>query len=305
MAEQADTRPPELQLALDLPARVEVRTLAALPDTGTLETALDMAARAPSVQNSQPWLWRIARDAVHLYADRGRQLGDGDADHRDVLLSCGAVLDHCVVAFAALGWLGRVRRFPDRSDPNHLALIEVIEQPSPAASVELADAITQRRADRRRYAGVSMPAGTLELLYIRAVRRDVMFGVVPGQRWGRRDDESLVLGYGAATGRTSVPDSDGVVVALGTEADDDLSRLRAGETMSRVLLSATAMGLVSCPLTDPLKITRDRLALACEVFDGDAYPQVLIRLGSAAADGNPLPAVERRSVADTTTWDGE
>ena len=103
--------------------------------------------------------------------------------------------------------------------------------------------------------------------------------------------------------RTRARYDDGVVVTLGTETDDDLSRLRAGETMSRILLSATAMGLVSCPLTDPLRNSRDRLALACEVFDGDAYPQVLIRLGSAAADRNPLPAIERRSVADTTTWD--
>jgi hypothetical protein len=126
--------------------------------------------------------------------------------------------------------------------------------------------------------------------------------VVPAQRWSRRDDE-VVLRYGAAADRDSASYADGVVVTLGTEADDDLSRLRAGETMSRTLLSATAMGLVSCPLTDPLRNSRDRLALACEVFDGDAYPQVLIRLGSAAPDPNPLPAVERRSVADTTTWD--
>jgi hypothetical protein len=264
---------------------------------------LDLAARAPSAQNSQPWLWRIAGDAVHLYADRSRQLGDTEADHRDVLLSCGAVLDHCVVALAALGWRARIRRFPDGSDTNHLALIEVIEQPSPAASVELAAAIPQRRADRRPYTGVSMPAGTLELLYIRAARRDVMLGVVPAQRCGRSDDDGVVLRYGAAAGRDSASYADGVVVTLGTEADDDLSRLRAGETMSRILLSATAMGLVSCPLTDPLRNSRDRLALACEVFDGDGYPQVLIRLGPAAADPHPLAATERRSVADTTTWD--
>ena len=206
------------------------------------------------------------------------------------------------MALAALGWRARIRRFPDGSDTNHLALIEVIEQPSPAASVELAAAIPQRRADRRPYTGVSMPAGTLELLYIRAARHDVMLGVVPAQRCGRGDD-GVVLRYGAAGGPDSPRYDDGVVVTLGTETDDDLSRLRAGETMSRILLSATAMGLVSCPLTDPLRNSRDRLALACEVFDGGAYPQVLIRLGSAAADRNPLPAIERRSVADTTTWD--
>jgi hypothetical protein len=210
-----------------------------------------MAARAPSAQNSQPWLWRIARDAVHLYADRSRQLGDTDADHRDVLLSCGAVLDHCVVALAALGWRARIRRFPDRSDTNHLALIEVIEQPSPAASVELAAAIPQRRADRRPYTGVSMPAGTLELLYIRAARRDVMLGVVPAQRWGRRDDDGVVLRYGAVAGRDSAGDADGVVVTLGTEADDDVSRLRAGETIEPHPAVGYRHGVVELPADRP------------------------------------------------------
>ncbi len=273
--------------------------MAALPDTATLETALDMAARAPSAQNAQPWHWQISRDAVHLYADRSHQLGDTDADRRDVLLGCGAVLDHCVVALAALGWGARIRRFPDGSDHNHLALIQVIEQPSPAGTVELAAAIAHRRADRRPYPADPMPAATLELLYIRAAHRDVMMGVVPTRRWGRRDDDGVVLRYGADSGQDSA--RDGVVVTLGTTSDDDASRLRAGETMSRILLSATAMGLASCPLTEPLRHSRDRLALACEVFDGDAYPQVLVRLGAGAAD--PLPVIERRPIADTTSWE--
>ncbi|MCH9733253.1 MAG: nitroreductase, partial [Actinomycetia bacterium] len=83
------------------------------PDADTLVTVLGTAARAPSVQNSQPWRWRVTRDGVNLYADWSRQLGDADSDRRDVLLSCGAVLDHCVVALAAAGWRPRVRRFPE------------------------------------------------------------------------------------------------------------------------------------------------------------------------------------------------
>jgi nitroreductase len=68
------------------------------------------------------------------------------------------------------------------------------------------------------------------------------------------------------------------------------------------MLMATAMGLATCPLTTPLSDTRSRLSLACEVFDGDAYPQVLIRVGWAPADGPPLPVLGRRSVRETTTW---
>ena len=86
-----------------------------------------------------------------------------------------------------------------------------------------------------------------------------------------------------------------------TDTDTEVMRLRAGEALSDLTLAATALGLASCPLTEPLKDPRDRLALACEVFDGEAYPQALIRLGPAA--GDPLPAVERRPVTETTTFD--
>ena len=114
----------------------------------------------------------------------------------------------------------------------------------------------------------------------------------------------MALRYGGAAGSADAAHGgDGVLLVLGTDTDDDLMRLRAGETMSRLLLSATALGLVSCPLTDPLKQTRDRLALACEVFDGNGYPQALIRLGQASADSDPLPVVKRLSLAETTSWD--
>ncbi|MGE5697500.1 MAG: nitroreductase [Candidatus Sericytochromatia bacterium] len=242
---------------------------------------------------------------MHLYADRSRQLGDADSDRRDVLLSCGAVLDHCVVAFAADGWQTRIRRFPDASDNDHLAYIEIIEAPITEPSRELAVAIPRRRADRRRYGAGRLPASTLELLYIRAARRRVTLGVVPAMRWARRDDDGVALRYGGTAADTAdaAQSDDGVLLVLGTDTDTDLMRLRAGETMSRLLLSATALGLVSCPLTDPLKQTRDRLALACEVFDGDGYPQTLIRLGQASADRDPLPVVDRLSIAETTSWD--
>jgi nitroreductase len=282
--------------------------MAPLPDAATLETALDLAARAPSAQNSQPWRWLVSSAGVHLFADRRRQLGDTDADRRDVLVSCGAVLDHCVVALGAGGWDSRLHRFPERGDRDHLALIEVIEAPVTAPGRELAEAIPHRRADRRPYAHDGVPSGTLEMLAVRAARRGASLQVVPSGRWSRHDD-GVTLHYGGAAPRPDGHDDrddrddGGVLLVLGTDTDDDASRLRAGETMSRLLLSATALGLASCPLSIPLKQTRDRLALAAEVFDGEAYPQVLIRVGLPSAEADPLPAVERLSVAETTTWD--
>ncbi|TXI48378.1 MAG: nitroreductase, partial [Mycobacterium sp.] len=86
-----------------------------------------------------------------------------------------------------------------------------------------------------------------------------------------------------------------------TREDNDEMRLRAGEALSHLTLTATAMGLASCPLTEPLNDMRSRLGLACEVFDAEAHPQALIRLG-LPPDEAPPPPTERRPVSETTAW---
>ncbi len=79
-----------------------------------------------------------------------------------------------------------------------------------------------------------------------------------------------------------------VVVALGTADDDDLSRLRAGEATSVVLLTATALGLSSCPITEPLEIAETREAVRADVLGEDGHPQMLLRIGWAPVNSDPL-----------------
>ena len=38
----------------------------------TLRSAVELAGRAPSIHNSQPWHWTIGRRVVHLDGDRQR-----------------------------------------------------------------------------------------------------------------------------------------------------------------------------------------------------------------------------------------
>lgn len=85
-----------------------------------------------------------------------------------------------------------------------------------------------------------------------------------------------------------------VVLVLGTEDDDELARLRAGEATSLVLLSATAMGLATCPVTEPLEIAHTREAVRNDVFGVSGHPQMLVRVGWAALNADPLPATPRR-----------
>ena len=269
------------------------------PDRATVESVLEVASRAPSSGNLQPWRWRVDGAAVHLYADWPRQGGGSPADRRDVLLGCGAVLDHCVVALGAAGWYPRVRRLPDGRDGSHLAILEAVEQPPQAGHLELADAISRRRADRRRYPAGRIPPATLELMFIRAARLGVELAVVPRSLWVRHGDGSVALHFSEVSGE---PDDDAVLLVLGTRDDNDEMRLRAGEALSHIMLTATAMGLASCPLTEPLNDMRNRLALACQVFDGEAHPQTLIRLGLPPTDDTPAPLTERRPVGEITTW---
>lgn len=262
---------------------------------------LGLAARAPSSGNLQPWQWRVDGAALHLYADWDRNGGGSPTDRRDVLLGCGAVLDHCAVALAAAGWSPRVRVFPDGRLDSHLAILEVVEQPPTTAQQELAEAISHRQADRRRYPPSPIPPATLELLYIRSARMGVDLAVVPRSRWVRDEDGRVALRYSESRPE---PDDDAVLLVLGTREDNDEMRLWAGEALSHLTLTATAMGLASCPLTEPLNDMRSRLALACEAFDGEAHPQALIRIGLPPVDDARQPATERRPVHESTTWTG-
>jgi hypothetical protein len=93
-----------------------------------------------------------------------------------------------------------------------------------------------------------------------------------------------------------------VVLALGTEDDTSLSRLRAGEATSLVLLTATALGLSSCPVTEPLEIAETREAVRIDVLGASGYPQMLLRVGWAPVNADPLPSTPRRPLADVAAW---
>jgi nitroreductase len=97
----------------------------------------------------------------------------------------------------------------------------------------------------------------------------------------------------------ATPETDaGVVLALGTATDDEVSILRAGEATGVVLLTATALGLSSCPITEPLEIAETRDLVRNTVLDRDCVPQMLLRVGWAPLNADPLPATPRRPLTD-------
>ncbi|ADJ47217.1 hypothetical protein AMES_5392 [Amycolatopsis mediterranei S699] len=92
-------------------------------------------------------------------------------------------------------------------------------------------------------------------------------------------------------------DDETVLLVLSTASDDRMSRLRAGEATSAALLTATAFGLSSCPLTEPLELPDVRDTVT-ERVTGGSFPQMVLRIGWAPANADPLTATPRRDLAD-------
>jgi nitroreductase len=314
------------------------------PDKATIGAALELAVRAPSVHNSQPWRWRVDDQSVHLHADPARQLAQVDPARRGMLLSCGVALQHFTVALSALGWATTVTRFPNPADPNHLASIEICGSSASAGDIALVAAIPNRRTDRRWFSSWPVPSGDVAALAAQAARAGVMLRRVEDtgelaslvtQAVREHISDPAYLAelamwsgrYGTVAGvparNTTSPeksgafasrvfanpvleqpsgvqarDDAGVVVILATADDDQLALLQAGEATGAVLLSATAMGLASCPLTEPLEIPSTRAEVRAKLLGGEGFPQMLLRIGWAAVNAEPLPTTARRPLSD-------
>ncbi|KUI32601.1 hypothetical protein [Mycobacterium sp. GA-2829] len=138
------------------------------PDIDTISDAVQLACRAPSVHNSQPWRWVADRSGLQLFLDADRLVAT-DHSGREALLSCGAVLHHLRVAMTASGWIAHVERYPNPNDHRHLASIDF----SPMSYVTdghraRAAAIGRRRTDRLPF-GAPPDWDALEMLLRSAV----------------------------------------------------------------------------------------------------------------------------------------
>jgi nitroreductase len=104
----------------------------------------------------------------------------------------------------------------------------------------------------------------------------------------------------AETGRD---ESDaGELLVLATVADDLVSVLRAGEAASAALLTATHLGLATCPLSQALEIAGTRTLIRDQVLDSAAFPHLILRTGWAPSAASPPPQSPRLATGDTVGY---
>jgi hypothetical protein len=98
-----------------------------------------------------------------------------------------------------------------------------------------------------------------------------------------------------SSGLTSADDGAELLVIV-TAHDDPLDWLRAGETLSAVLLAATGLGLATTPLSQALEVDETRHALRWDVLRVPEHPQLVVRVGWPATGAAELPVTPRRDL---------
>ena len=149
-----------------------------------LAECLEAAIAAPSVHNTQPWLFRLRDGGVDVLADRSRQLGVIDPQGREVAISVGAAVFNLRVAMLARGRLPILRPLPYPDRPAVLARVS----PGPIANRRsdtahlLAEAIPRRRTNRQPFEDTPVPAPVLADLAVAAKAEGAMLHVLDEER---------------------------------------------------------------------------------------------------------------------------
>ncbi|MFI7680453.1 Acg family FMN-binding oxidoreductase [Actinophytocola sp. NPDC049390] len=94
----------------------------------------------------------------------------------------------------------------------------------------------------------------------------------------------------------------GDLLVLAATGDDLVSVLRAGEAMSAALLTATDLGLATCPLSQALEVAHTRSLIRARVLDRAAFPHLILRVGWAPIAAPPPPESHRRATSDTVGY---
>jgi hypothetical protein len=234
-----------------------------VPTRAILEECVRTATTAPSLHNSQPWLFRIDDGTVDVYADRRRQLDVLDPTGRELLISVGAAIHTLALALRGAGYRPTVSPFPDDQQPDLVARVTARHRATPSTADEaLIAAIPHRHTNRYPFASSAVPADTLEHL-VHAARTE------------------------SATLTVANPTSRNAIIGLSQAADRrqratggyraELARWTTHRTLHRDGIPPSAIGpwdaLEIMPIRD-FGLLQPHLTRAAEAFE--PYPTLLV-----------------------------
>jgi nitroreductase len=139
------------------------------PLDSVMSAAIRAAIAAPSLHNSQPWLFRPRGTTIDVLVDPRRQLPVADPDGREMHVSVGAALFNLRMAMLAEGRQPLVRLLPDPDEPDLAATVTVGPAVSAPAEIRtLAEAIPRRQTNRRPFGSTPIPQQILDAVVVAA-----------------------------------------------------------------------------------------------------------------------------------------
>ncbi|GAA0522396.1 hypothetical protein Ade02nite_81710 [Paractinoplanes deccanensis] len=310
-------------------------------DEADLRRAAEAGVRAPSIGNSQPWLFRLDDGAIEVRSDPSRRLYHLDRDGWAVRLACGAATFNARLALAVAGRPAEVSLRPDPHDAGLIArLTPGPARPPTYAEEELHAAVPRRYSNRgpfwpdpvppdvraRLIAAARDESGWLDLLVgmtaltafaeiarsaDRVLRRDAAYQAEQAT-WthvaSAPDGIPVTAGAPLAEPQDLLPqrffndrrrgagrdyEPEPLVGILGVAGDRPADQVLAGQALQRVLLTATAAGLDTSMISQPIEVpaAREQLRRSLGRY---GWPQIVIRFGYGTP-GHPTP---RRDIAE-------
>jgi nitroreductase len=313
----------------------------AVYDEPALHRAAEAAIRAPSLHNSQPWLFGLRDGAIEIRVDPDRRLA-ADRAGWAARMACGAATYNARLALAVAGRPAVVDLHPDPGDRDLVArLTPGVRRPPTYAESELHAAIARRYSNRGPFWPAPVPAeariallegarsesawldllvGATALTAIseiahsadRVLRRDLRYQAelatwthadeaadgVPVQAGAPLAESQDLLPQRLFADRRRAPgrdyDAEPLVGVLGVPGNQPADQTTAGQAMQKVLLTATATGLDTSMISQPIEVpaARDQLRRA---LGRSGHPQIVLRFGYGDTPGHPT---RRRAVSE-------
>lgn len=165
---------------MNRPLLVPADAVASAYDEADLRRAAEAGIRAPSLHNTQPWLFGLRDGAIEIHVDPDRRL-TADRGGWAARLACGAATYNGRLALAAAGRPAEVRLHPDPADRDLVArLTRGNVRPPTYAESELHAAIPKRYSNRGPFWPDPVPAevrlGLIEAARGEAAWLDLLVG---------------------------------------------------------------------------------------------------------------------------------
>src|ERR1039457_4332783 len=280
-----------------------------------IERLIDAAKAAPSVLNTQPWLFQIvANDRINLRAQPERRLQHIDPEGRELIISCGAALFNLGLALRVTGhdpviWLmpaeGKMPGDDDRAElegaawqeQTHLWLLHRHESDMLLADIKEANRKVNEDTDWRKYR-TELRRYTNEPMLSRGLGiPPEALGPLPANGHVPYRDLGLEW-HGTEERERQRFEKHTRLLALSTNTNTRIDWLRAGLGLQRVQLPAPRLNVMASSHTQPLEPYNEKAGPENPRLHWTKFPQMIMRVGYCK-----LPAAKTPRLDNDSLWE--